>query len=246
MTVDAIIIGGGNVAGHMADWLADKGISARQISSRTFLDSDGRPISAADIYIIAVLDDAISSVGVKLKEMVPPDSMVVHTSGTRSCDELAGLFRHYGVLYPMQTFSKGRPLDYESIPLFIEAGNESDTARLEAFARRLSRTVCRLDSRRRKALHIAAVFASNYVNRMLVHAADVLADCPFGIEILNPLMEETIAKAIIMGPREAQTGPARRGDTGVLNAHLDALENSPDAQAIYSLLARQIQKDYGL
>lgn len=241
-----IIVGSGNVAFHLMNWLTMKGIPVSRISSRTFLDGIGQLPSPASLYIIAVSDDAIALVGRNLKERVSDDVMVVHTSGSIPCEVLANCFSCHGVLYPMQTFSRNSSLEYSRIPLFIEAADENATARLERFACRLSATVYRLDSRRRKALHIAAVFACNYLNRMLVHATDVLAECPFGLETLVPLIEETVEKAVAIGPRQAQTGPARRGDIGVLKMHQKSLEHLPDAQQIYTFIARQILDDYGL
>lgn len=245
-TDQAIVIGSGNVALHLEKWLRTKGILARRVSPRTFLDAAGKTPQPASLYIIAVADGAIASVGKHLKERVAGDAMVVHTSGSMPCEVLADCFPCRGVLYPMQTFSRDRVLEYDRIPLFIEAADEISTERLERFAGRLSPTVHRLDSRRRKALHIAAVFACNYINRMLVHADDVLEDCPFGLGTLVPLIGETVAKAVAMGPRKAQTGPARRGDIGVLKSHQEALTHLPDAQELYTFIARQILDDYGL
>lgn len=245
-TESVIVIGSGNVAFHLEKWLITKGIAVRRVSSRTFLDDYGQQPPHASLYIIAVADDAITAVGANLKDRVAGDAMVVHTSGSVPCNVLSDSFPCHGVLYPMQTFSKNRVLQYDRIPLFIEAVDEISTVRLERFAGRLSTTVHRLDSHRRKALHIAAVFACNYLNRMLVHAADALTDCPFSLETLVPLIEETVAKAVTMGPRQAQTGPARRGDIGVLKTHQEALVQLPDAQKLYTFIARQILDDYGL
>lgn len=245
-TESTVIIGSGNVAIHLERWFKMTGKAVNRVSSRTFLDDAGHLPPAAMLYVISVSDDAIAAVGEKLKAIVVADAVVVHTSGSRPCEILAGSFLSYGVLYPMQTFSRDRSLDYNRIPLFIEGVDERTTERIESIAGQLSSRVYRLDSRRRMALHIAAVFACNYLNRLLVHAAEVLDGCPFSLETLKPLMEETIEKAIAIGPRQAQTGPARRGDVGVLESHKKALEHLSEAQELYSFIAGQILNDYGL
>ena len=188
----------------------------------------------ADLYIIAVKDDAVAAVA----RLCPESALVVHTAGSVAMDALPQQRR--GVLYPMQSFTKGRRIDWSRVPFFIEASSEEDTALLEAFARRLSSSVWRLSSEQRKTLHLAAVWVSNFPNHLWTVASDLLARENLPFSVMLPLIEETAAKVHELSPREAQTGPARRGDVKVMQAHEAMLPE--DLRLIYHLLSASIQR----
>ncbi len=251
-------IGSGNLAWHLAPALDNAGFSVREVYSREpknakalvgklyegevkkdldFTDSKSR------IFIIAVSDDAIESV---VQEIVlPENAIVVHTSGSQPLSLL-----HYaatensGVFYPLQTFSKNKKVDFKEIPLFIESENKEVEKLLMEMGQAISKKVAKIDSRQRKALHVAAVFASNFTNHMLSISNDILKAYKLDSEVLKPLIAETITKALAIGPREAQTGPARRGDLELLDNHYSFLEGDEEVAEIYKLVSQHILDQY--
>ena len=193
----------------------------------------------ADMYIIAVSDDAIPTVSELITDS---NKLVIHTSGSVALEALAGPHRK-GACYPLQTFSKDREVDFREIPLCIEAENKNDLALLRDLAHALSDMVLEVSSEKRRSLHLAAVFANNFTNH-LYHISHELLDremLPF--TLLLPLIRETAAKINQMPPFDAQTGPARRDDQAVIRKHLQLLENQHQRE-IYALLSNAITDTY--
>ena len=247
-----VCIGSGNVATHMAAAFKAKGHDLIQVWSRNpdhaadLAKSLGAAHSSdlgdidrsADIYMIAVKDDAIASVA---EALVDTDGLVVHTSGATSLETLSSL-KHYGVLYPLQTFSKAKALDFSEVPLCIEAMDTAVLQKLRAVAEELSRLVYNVDSEQRKVLHLAAVFACNFVNHLYDLGERVLSDHQLGFEMLRPLIMETALKVQEELPARVQTGPAIRGDKQTMVKHLEMLNSLPHLQDIYQTLSKSIKK----
>ena len=83
-------------------------------------------------------------------------------------------------------------------------------------------------------LHLAAVFVNNFTNHMLVQGREIALKAGFSFEILSPLIQETIAKALELGPENSQTGPAVRNDKNTIEKHLELLSFSPELPRIYN------------
>ncbi len=247
------MIGAGNVATHLTialNTVADivQIYSHTLINARRLAEHIGRPHTAtdaidnithdADIYIVSVKDDCIADVAAH----TPDCGIWAHTSGSIDMSVFAGLKTNYGVFYPLQTFSRTADLDISQVPFFIEGNDTTAFDRLFALASLISIVVEPADSNRRKALHIAAVFACNFVNFMWTQADTLLRRDNLDITFMMPLLKETLNKLNHLSPAEAQTGPARRGDLNIINKHL--LDLSGDAKTIYSLLSDMIVKQY--
>ena len=97
-----------------------------------------------------------------------------------------------------------------------------------------------LDSAQRKRLHLAAVFANNFSNHCFAIAYDLLKQADIDPSCLQPIIQHTVDKLAYMSPAEAQTGPAVRWDTNVLDAHQNALDGNPDLQTLYKLMSKSI------
>jgi predicted short-subunit dehydrogenase-like oxidoreductase (DUF2520 family) len=249
-----VLIGSGNVATHMAIAFKAAGHTILQIWSATFEHAltlaegvDAIAISnlsdldqEAELIVIAVNDDAIEQVAAKLEDS---NALVVHTSGATNLTSLSGL-KHYGVLYPLQTFSKARAIDFSLVPLCIEGSDESSFATLKIIAESLSTAVYRIDSAKRKILHVAAAFACNFVNQLYALSSDLLLQNEMDFSLLKPLILETAEKVQSLTPFGAQTGPALRRDEKTLAAHLDLLEGLPELQNIYQTLSDSIKKSH--
>ena len=192
---------------------------------------------SADIYFVALKDSALYDV---LSGFDFQNKLVVHTSGSLPLSALKSFSENTGVIYPFQTFSKNREIDFTEIPVFIEANYPENENILKLIAQKISKKVSVLNSEKRKSLHIAAVFACNFVNHFYTLAAGYLEaqDIPF--DVLHPLIEETARKVQEMPPKEAQTGPAVRFDENIINDHLQQLEQFPELKALYNSISKSI------
>ena len=251
------IIGAGNVGWHLAQALEAAGHIMHEIFSRNASHAQAlanklhkvSPISHLDfskskakIFIIAVSDDAIGEVVSKLT--LPPDALLVHTSGSQPMSSLTrGNTTHIGVFYPLQTFSKDKPIDFSSIPICLETAHPKDLELLQQLAGSISQDVRVMNSEERVVLHVAAVFACNFTNYLLGIAEKILDDHQIGLDVLQPLITETLQKALEIGPQKAQTGPAARGDTATIQRHLEFLKNHEDYAKIYDLFSRHIAEN---
>lgn len=250
-----VLIGAGNVATHFGVALEKAGYTVKQVYSRTevsavrLADRLGCPYTVsladvfpdADVYIVSVKDSALDEV---LPELVKRnrDALYVHTAGSVPMDVWKGLARRYGVLYPMQTFSRERAVDFSTVPFFVEADSADDLELLEQMGRRMGGKVYEATSEQRRYLHIAAVFACNFANHMYAIAGHLLEKNGIPFEVMLPLIDETARKAHVLPPVEGQTGPAQRYDRNVMDRHLAMLADEPQLAEIYRLLSRNIHE----
>lgn len=250
-----VLIGAGNLATNLGKALFHAGHEIVQVWSRT--EESARALAdvlkcasttdlngvekSADVFIISVKDSVLSSVASSLKEG-REGQLFVHTAGSMPMDTLP--FERRCVFYPMQTFSKSKEVDFSVIPCFVEAKEEADMELLKTLALTISDTVYELDSENRKYLHLSAVFCCNFANHCYSLGAELLkkhGDIPFSVML--PLIDETASKLYSMSPQEAQTGPAVRWDTNVMDKHLQLLADTPDMQKIYELMSKSIHHD---
>jgi predicted short-subunit dehydrogenase-like oxidoreductase (DUF2520 family) len=175
---------------------------------------------------------------------VPDDVMIVHTCGALGMDVFNGKAAHYGVFYPLQTFSKNIPLELKDVPLCIESSDKDSLEMLRLVASSVSDKVVEIDSDKRKILHLAAVFACNFSNTMYAMADDILKTAGLPVELLHPLIIETARKATLGQPWNVQTGPARRNDITTIETHEAMLKGMASYEEIYTLLSNVIQKHY--
>lgn len=247
-----VIIGAGNVAFHLTRALLQNTINVRQVFNRTLSKAQElgeannikytdkiSELEKADLYIIAASDSAVE----ELSHYIPyDDTLVVHTSGSLSTKILKGDYRK-GVFYPFQTFTKRKALRYEEIPFFVEAENKEDEDALYKLADKISNEVHRVDSEKRRKVHMSGVWASNFVNHLYYVAQSICEEAEMPFDVLRPLILETANKIQDMEPFEAQTGPAKRGDSIILDKHMELLTDSRQQQ-LYQLLSDSIKRTY--
>ncbi len=229
------IIGRGNVATHLAKALTGK-VDVTMVNPRTLADLP----TDADIILISVSDDAIRDVALKIEAISDSSPIIAHTSGSVGLEVLDGCADYKGVFYPLQTFSKNVPLNYEEIPFFIEGSSPAVCTQLADLARLISDHVYEADSEKRRRLHIAAVFACNFSNHLVNIADGLLKEQNMDYRVLLPLLKETVRKLENVSPADAQTGPAVRGDRNVIDKHLAALSATPNLQHLYASLSESI------
>lgn len=247
-------IGSGNVAWHLAPALDNAGYSVREVYSRStksakalvgrlyqaeVKDSLDFSDSSSSVFFICVSDDAIEEV---VQEIVlPEDAMLVHTSGSQPLNTLAyAATSKIGVLYPLQTFSKQKKIEFSDVPVFVESLDADTEKKLLKMAKSISKKTQVIDSNKRMALHIAAVFASNFTNHMLTISKNIMDVSGLPYDWLKPLIAETITKSLAIGPEAAQTGPAKRGDVEILDKHLALLQNDEQIAELYKLISQHI------
>ncbi|MTI20213.1 DUF2520 domain-containing protein [Fulvivirga sp. RKSG066] len=252
-------IGSGNLAWHLAPALDNAGYAVAEVFSQKKANAKALvnrlyqaevkadldfSESNSDIFIIAVSDDAIEEVA---REMVIPDAaIVVHTSGASSIGALEYTATdNIGVFYPLQTFSKNKNVEFAEIPICIESNNDYTEDTLMAMAKAISKNSVKINSKHRKALHLAAVFACNFTNHCLRMSEDILKKEKLSFDLLKPLIGETINKSLSIGPSNAQTGPAKRHDFETLDKHLDYIEDEELAE-LYRLISQHIVDTYPL
>jgi len=249
------LIGAGNLATQLGKALVAAGQHVQQVYSRTAISAetlaqalhteatcDIGAVKDADLYLMAVKDDALPSLIAPLAAR-HPDATFAHTAGSVPMGVFEGHARHYGVFYPMQTFSKSRNVDFSAIPCFVEASDETARHQLLELAQLLSRRVYELDSERRKHLHLAAVFACNFANHCYALAAEQLAGQDIPFDVMLPLIDETAQKVHQLTPQAAQTGPAVRYDRQVLDRQ-KALIADPLTRDIYESLSLSIHRHH--
>jgi predicted short-subunit dehydrogenase-like oxidoreductase (DUF2520 family) len=257
--VQVSFIGSGNLAWHLAPALDNSDFPVQEVYSKNpahaallverLYQADVKAsldfsTSASQIFIIATADEAIEEV---VQEIVLPDeAILLHTSGSQPLTILGyAPTPNLGVFYPLQTFSKTKKVEFKDVPLFIESTSPAADKALRAMGNSLSKTVVPISSYDRKALHVAAVFASNFTNHMLLVAQDIMKENSLSYDWLKPLISEMINKSLSIGPENAQTGPARRGDLEILDKHVEFLQENLSTAELYRVISQHIIDRYG-
>lgn len=246
-----IVLGFGNVGQQLAQafYHADT-IDLVQVYSRSkasahelpkeLITSDIKSLKKAEIYVVAVPDDAIAS----FTQSFPyKEALVAHTSGSVSIETVSNTHRK-AVFYPLQTFSKDREIAWSEVPICLEATVAEDKATLQQLAAAISDTVVWMSSEKRRTLHLAAVFLNNFVNHLYHISEEIINEQQLDFKLLLPLLNETAQKVRDIAPIKAQTGPAKRNDLKTIEKHL-ALLQQPNQRDIYQLLTKSIQATYG-
>jgi predicted short-subunit dehydrogenase-like oxidoreductase (DUF2520 family) len=256
------IIGTGNMAWHLARVFEKQEIRineiyGREISKAIILADDLYDAQAtdeldfseseSDVFIICVSDDAIEEVCSKI--ILPENATLVHTSGSRPMEVIIKTLEIYhdlkvnaGVFYPIMTFTKGRNLDFDEIPICIEAENSETQDKLVELGKTISREIYLLNSSERATLHLSAVFSCNFTNHLLALSKAILEAEELDFELLKPLITETFKKAMAANhPADVQTGPAIRRDEEVLKKQTDYLADDEDLARVYKVISSSIQ-----
>lgn len=248
-----VLVGAGNLATNLGKALLDAGNDILQVYSRTAASASalagllgGSPVTdigmistEADVYIVAVKDNVIADIVPRLCRG-REEKVFLHTAGSIPMNVFDGMALHYGVLYPMQTFSKSKLLNFSEIPCFVEGNDDFAFETVNTLAGGISSCVYLLNSEARKHLHLAAVFACNFVNHCYAISSDILEKHSIPFDVMLPLIDETARKVHVMSPKEAQTGPAIRYDQNVIRMQSDMLRNNPIVRQIYEYMSVSI------
>lgn len=246
------ILGAGNVATQLSLAFRKAGHSIVQIFNRSgeagemlaktvgaeFV-SDARHLKDADIYLIAVKDDAIADVASQLNTN---GKIVAHTSGSKTKALLQFCSPNYGVFYPLQTLTKSSKVAFSEVPILIEGSNPETANKLEELAATLSKNIYKVDEEQRQWIHVAAVIANNFTNHLFTLSEDLLKKHGGDFNILKPLIFKAMENLRESSPADLQTGPAMRKDKLTIERHLSMLEEDKSLQKIYELLNESITR----
>lgn len=247
--------GAGNVAGILCREMYRSGIKILQVVSET--EKEGKPLagdcnalwsdqlsfsSDNQVIIVAVPDHRLSEVLASIE--CPGDCVVAHTAGSFGLGIFPDSICRRGVFYPLQTFTRGRKIKIDEVPFLLEASDGEAGEILQNLVTVMGAKSTFIDSARRKILHLAAVFVCNFTNYMLTAGDEIVSKADLSFVILEPLIKETIAKALETGPGRSQTGPAFRNDLNTVEKHLKLLSFSPELQNIYRELTESIIRHY--
>ena len=247
-----VIIGTGNTATILGRKLKKAGHRIIQVFGRNAsaasklayeLDTDSTNYWSvvrkdADVYLIAVTDDAIVDVA---KHLTVPGKVVAHTAGSVKQDVLKKTSHHYGVFYPLQSLRKDM-INIPDIPVFVDASDDVAKKALESLAHSIAgdKVAIAGDDARLK-LHVAAVIVSNFTNHLYALAEEYCKNEGLDFKQLIPLIKETAERIESLSPKNAQTGPALRQDEETIKKHLELLKDHPQLKKIYELLTTSIQ-----
>lgn len=251
-------IGSGNLAWHLAAALDNTDYAVREVYSRNpthaeqlverLYEADVKAsldfsTSPCGIFILAVSDDALQDI---VREIVLPEGAVLlHTSGSQPLEVLRfAATPNIGVLYPLQTFTRHVPVEINEVPFFVETANPATAEVVMEMAHALSDNVVKITTPERQALHVAAVFASNFTNHMLFIAQEIMKENSLSYDWLKPLIATMISKSLQVGPENAQTGPARRGDFETLDKHMQLLQDDEATAELYRVISQDIVDRY--
>ncbi len=253
--MNIVLIGAGNLATHLGLALKSVGHRILQVYSRTEESATALAqlvgatpvtdissiVSVADVYVFSVKDSALEELIGKMHDG-KEKQVFLHTAGSMPIDLFNGKAVHYGVLYPMQTFSKKRHVDFKEIPCFVEGIDEYSLGIIKQLADSVSDKVYILNSLDRKFLHLAAVFACNFVNHCYALSSDIVEGIGLPFDVLLPLVDETARKVHELSPVMAQTGPAVRFDGNVIQRHVELLGDKHLMRQIYSAMSESIHR----
>jgi len=247
--------GSGRVGGALCRELFHTGfridliVSETEANGRVLADSCSASWSSdllfpdsTDIIIVAVPDHRLKNVLELIR--CRPDALITHTAGSFGIDIFPEQIYRKGIFYPLQTFSQGRDVSFKDLPFLLEASDDQSAAILKNLVDSISGKWHFVDTEQRRMLHLAAVFVCNFTNHMLTEGKKVAGRAGFSFDVLKPLINETISKAISIGPENSQTGPAVRNDKNTIEKHLDLLSFSPELQRIYFEMTDSIIKYY--
>lgn len=252
------IIGAGNVSKLVTPKLSEHGHTIHEICNRTIgkakviakkvkakAISDPRKLDTKiDLLLIMVSDNAISDVATLLSKRFSKSScLIVHSSGSISSKELSSC-KHYGVFYLLQTFKNFKPDDWDDIPILYTANNSENRKKLKALGKSLGMKSVIKSDKQRKSIHLSAVILNNFINHLFCLNDKWLRENKSDLSVLLPLIQKTISNATESSACKNQTGPARRNDHEVINAHIESLSKHPELNNIYQVFSESIQKKY--
>ena len=245
------VVGYGNLGKHLSEYFIQNSINFGGIFTDQSISIEGieiysksainQTLKSGDVLFVTTKDDEIASV---IRQVENPDVVKIYCSGSVSLESLSTI-SNCGAWYPLYSFSGNASIDWNKVPVFIEYSNEYVFELLSNICGELNKEFHVLDSQNRKQLHLAAVFANNFVNACFIGANEVIKENEsLKFDFLLPIIQQTIEKVAIENPKDCQTGPAKRHDENTLLEHSIMLKQLPSEQALYKAISNFIQQKF--
>lgn len=250
--MDICVIGSGNVAAIWAEALSNTGNNIVQVWSRDIvhaheladlvkaeaIDNFGDLTSDADLYLIAVSDDALKEVSGKIRLT---QQIVVHTSGCTPMHILDKTSANIGVVWSPQSFVKTKKTQLTNIPFCIESNNLTTHTKLQQLFGGLSSCLYTINSQQRQWAHLIAVMVNNFGNALNAAAQKVANEQNIDFSLFHSIIQQTAHNASCEDIASQQTGPAIRNDLSTMQQHRKLLENNNTLLQLYNLFTKIIQ-----
>jgi predicted short-subunit dehydrogenase-like oxidoreductase (DUF2520 family) len=248
------IVGSGNVATYMGHLLNNNSYKISAVISRnamtgqalaealeTSFSAEHQISEDTDLVLLCVNDDDLRNAS---ESLASGRYAVCHCAGSLPMDILD---RHAlrGVLYPLQSIHSDTNVEEAEVPFLIEASSNELQKQLEDLLRSCRKSFHIVNSDQRLAYHLAAVFANNFTNAMMVATEEISTDLQLDFSLLQPLIAETFNRIEKHRPANVQTGPAKRNDQEAMKRHLAILSKYPDMKALYESISAYIMEKFG-
>ncbi len=257
---DIAIIGAGALGTNLALALSEHGYAVKGIFNRTegkaqevarLVNADHYGLNPkksgeiGQIIFLCVPDDHLKNIAHHLVSTIKNlrGKYFVHCSGAKSANEIEE-FKSVGAsvasFHPLQTFLKDpKPDAFKSVNISLQ-GDEQVIEELSKIALSLNAQSFKVSEKDKILLHIAAVFACNYMVSIDMAAKMILSgsENPKNITLdkLFPLMEQTLNNIENYGPENSLSGPIKRGDAETIRKHLQNMGENEDLISLYQSL----------
>ena len=242
------IIGRGKVGHSLAHLSELKGYQTELIGRD--IEKQQQAAKSADLILITVNDEAITSVAHQLENAIEKGVIIAHCSGILSSDALACLKASGALIassHPLNTFptlaaslATFSNTDHASY-LYAEGDNEALKV-LETFYNDLGFKFKHINKHAKTEYHLACSIACNYLS-VLMHTSLNIAESA-GLErndfwaALSPILEKTLDN-IGHDSLRSLSGPITRADLDTVQKHQHALiKNNENALSMYSELGK--------
>lgn len=249
-----VFIGSGNIAHFFIPRLQRKGHDIVQVYSPTLAhgqslaslcsiaqvtDKLTEIVTDAEVYVLAIKDDALSLVA---KQLNFEGKVVIHCAGAVSLDAIANISTQRAVIWALYSIKKTNLPQDSKVPLIVEANGTTALEVATALAYDISDVVLQTDFVQRQMLHLNAVFVNNFTNHLLTIAQKIGEEYQLPFDVLHPIISQTLEQIKSTMPAEMQTGPAIRHDSETIKKHLALLTNHPEWQQVYADISKSIQQ----
>lgn len=213
----------------------------------------GEPLAASDlggatIVCVAVSDRGLLEVTTRLAASLPrpdPTQLWVHGSGALGLEVFAPLEggnRSFATLHPLVSLPPGVDEPLRDAAL-VASGEPAARARVLAFGRSLGGRPVWIDALDRPMYHAAAALLANGTTALFSAGLELLRRATgqeLGAADALALVESALAPLRRKSPRQALTGPVRRGDREIVRVHRAALACArPELLPLYDALMRE-------
>jgi len=255
MSYSATIIGAGNTAWHLARAWNNTGYPISEMviknpasiphfttfSIEKFVDHANQLTVKSDFCFLCVPDEAIEEVAQSIPTNIRKKTILVHMSGSLGLAPLLEYAPQCGCLWPVQTLSIGKPLQWADVPVIAVASNSDVLQLVKTVGMTLGPVFSFQNEESKRKLHLAAVMSGNFIFKLLQITKEYCDSELLNYALLHPLIRESLDKGIQFPSPEFQTGPAARGDEHTLAAHRELLRNYPELLSMYDTMTLLIQ-----